>query len=96
MAFMKAMNLLHGVMSVIVPPHHDGHQNGQKSGYMLHHHCVDCRPGGRLGDMERVIARWRRPVASDVTLDMLHQVMPRQGGMLFWPPLLPADETDFN
>ena len=21
----------------IVPPHRDGHQNGQQSGYMLHH-----------------------------------------------------------
>jgi hypothetical protein len=72
----------------IVPPHCDGHQNGKQSGYISHHCCVDCCPGGRLGDMEhQVIARWRRPVASgeallwwrpvasDEALVMLHRVM---------------------
>ena len=34
------------------------------------------RPGGHQGDTERVIARWRRPVASGVALDMLHRAMP--------------------
>ena len=29
----------------IVPPHRDGHRNGQQSGYMFHYRCVDCRPG---------------------------------------------------
>ncbi len=42
---------------------------------MLHHCCLDCRPGGRLGDTERVIARWRRTVASGEALVMLHQEM---------------------
>jgi hypothetical protein len=32
----------------IVPPHRDGHQNGQQSGYMLHYCCVDLRPCGAL------------------------------------------------
>ena len=59
----------------IVPAHRDGHQNGQKSGYILHNHCVDCRPGGRRGNTEQVVARWRRPVASGEALVMLHWAM---------------------
>ncbi len=59
----------------IVPAHCDGHRNGQKSGYILHNHCVDCRPGGRRGDTEQVVARWRRPVASGEALVMLHRAM---------------------
>ncbi len=34
-----------------------------------------CRPGGHWGDTEQVVARWRRPVASVVALDMLHWVV---------------------
>ena len=60
----------------IVPPHRDGHRNGHQSGYIIHRCFVCCRPGGRQGDMERVVARWRRPVASSVALDMLHRAMP--------------------
>ena len=56
----------------IVPPHQDGHQNGQQSGYMLH--CVDCHPGSRRGDTEQVVARWRRSVASGEAL-LLHWAM---------------------
>jgi hypothetical protein len=59
----------------IVPPHRDHHQNGHQSGYILHNRCVDCRPGGRRGDTERVVARWRRSVASGEDLVMLHRVM---------------------
>jgi hypothetical protein len=36
---------------------------------------VCCCPGGRWGDTEQVVARWRHPVASGVALDMLHWVM---------------------
>ena len=60
----------------IVPPHRDGHRNGHQSGYIIHRCFVCCRPGGRQGDTERVVARWRRPVASGVALDMLHREMP--------------------
>jgi len=60
----------------IIPPHRDGHQNGHQSEYILHQFFVCCRPGGRRGDAERVVARWWRPVASSVALDMLHRVMP--------------------
>jgi hypothetical protein len=35
-----------------------------------------CCPGGRRGNMERVIAQWWRPVASEVALDMPHWAMP--------------------
>ena len=44
---------------------------------MLHHRFVDCRPGSRRDNTEHVVARWRRPVASDVALVMLHRAMPR-------------------
>ena len=81
----------------IVPPHRNDHRNGHQSGYILHYRCVDCRPGDRRGDTERVVARWRRSVASGEALDMLlramHSVshrrtamaieMARDGGHLF-------------
>jgi hypothetical protein len=59
----------------VVPPHHDHHRNGHQSGYILHYRCVDCRPGGRRGNTERVVTRWRRPVASGKALVMLHREM---------------------
>ena len=60
----------------IVPPHRDGHRNGQQSGYMLHHCCVNYHPGGCcLGNTEQVVARWRRPVAYGEALVMLHWAM---------------------
>jgi len=36
---------------------------------------INSRPGGRRGDTERVVARWRRPVASGKALVMLHRAM---------------------
>jgi len=59
----------------IVPVHCDGHQNDQQSGFILHCCTVCCRPDGRRGNTERVVARWRRLVASIKALDLLHQVM---------------------
>ncbi len=44
----------------IVPPHHDGHQNGQQSGYILHLCFVCCCPGGRRGNTEWVVAGWQK------------------------------------
>jgi hypothetical protein len=35
-----------------------------------------CCSGSRWGDMEQVVSRWWCPVASKVSLHMLHQVMP--------------------
>ena len=53
----------------IVLPHCDGHQNGQQSGYMLHYRCVDYRPDGRRGDMERVVACWAKWESQEQTGD---------------------------
>ncbi len=61
----------------IVPPHCNGHRNGQQRGYILHRCFVDCCHGGRRGYTDQVVARWQRPAASNVALDMLHQAMPR-------------------
>ncbi len=36
-----------------------------------------CCPGGRWGDTERVVTRWRLPRASSVALNLLHWAMPR-------------------
>jgi len=59
----------------IVPPHRNGHRNGHQSGYILHNHCVDCCPGGRRGDTERVVTQWQRSVASGEALVVLHWEM---------------------
>ena len=59
----------------ILPPHRDHHRNGHQSGHILHYRCVDCRPGGRRGNTERVVARWRRLVAFIKSLDLLHRAM---------------------
>jgi hypothetical protein len=75
-AFMKAMDLPHRVMRAIVPVHRHGHQTGQQSGHILHHRFVFCCLGGRQGNTEQVVARWRRLVAFMKALDLLHQAMP--------------------
>jgi hypothetical protein len=42
-------------------------------GSTLYHRCfVDCRPGSRGGNTERVVTRWRRLVAFMKALDLLH------------------------
>jgi len=59
----------------IVLAHCNGHRNSQQSGFILHRRTVCCRPGGRRGNTERVVARWRRLVASTKALDLLHRAM---------------------
>ena len=59
----------------IAPAHHHVHQNGQQSGHILHRCFVFCCPGGRRGDTEQVVARWRRLVAFMKALDFLHWAM---------------------
>ena len=56
----------------IIPAHRHGHQNGQQSGHILHLHFVCCHLGGRRGDTEQVVARWRHLVAFMKALDLLH------------------------
>jgi len=46
-----------------------------KGGGHFAHHCVDCRPGSRRGDAERVEARWQSLVAFMKALDRLHKAM---------------------
>jgi hypothetical protein len=50
-------------------------EKANKVGTLIHRCFVDCCPGGRRGDTERVVARWRRSVASGEALDMLHRAM---------------------
>ena len=64
-----------GDVSGIVPAHRNGHLNGQQSGHILHLRFVCDRPGGRWGDTDPVVARWRHPVASGEALVMLHRAM---------------------
>jgi hypothetical protein len=50
-------------------------ETARKVGVFIHHCVVDCRPGVRRSDMEQVVARWRRLVALNMALDILHQAM---------------------
>jgi hypothetical protein len=59
----------------IVPLHRNGHRNGQQSGYIFHHRYVEYCPSGRQGNTKQIVARWRRPAASNKALIMLHQAM---------------------
>ena len=64
-----------GDASGIVPPHRHGFKMTSKGGGHFAHRCVDCRPGGRWGDTEQVVARWQSLVAFMKALDHLHQAM---------------------
>jgi len=46
-----------------------------KAGGIVHCRFVCCRSGGRRGDMEQVVTRWRDLVAFIKTLDLIHQAM---------------------
>jgi hypothetical protein len=75
-AFLKATNLLHWVMrAVSYRCIATAIEMTIKGGGHFAHRCVDCHPGGRRGDTERVVARWRRLVAFMKALDHLHQAM---------------------
>jgi hypothetical protein len=47
----------------------------QQSGHISHLRFVCCRLGGRRGDTERVVARWRHLVAYMKALDLVHPLM---------------------
>jgi hypothetical protein len=60
----------------IVLSHRTGHQNGQqRGGGHVAHHCVDCVPGGRQSNTERLVACWRSLVAFMKALDLLNRDM---------------------
>ena len=77
----------------IVPPHRNNHWNGHQSGYIIHRCFVCCRPGGRWGNTEQVVAQWQRPVASGVALDMrIGQCRMYHFNASPWPSKWPATE----
>ncbi len=53
-------------------------ETARKVGVFIHRCVFDCCPGVRGSDTEQVNARWRRPVASDMALDILHWAMPHE------------------
>jgi hypothetical protein len=92
-AFMKAMNHLHWVMRLVLYRRIAMViKNGQQSGYIMNRRFVDCRPVGRRCHMERVVARWRRPVASGEALVMLHRAM-SSVLLQMWSSKWPATEV---
>jgi hypothetical protein len=66
---------LSGDVRGIVPPHRNDNRNHHQSWYILHLRVVCCRPGGRRGNTERVVARWRHLVAFMKALVVLHRAM---------------------
>ncbi len=59
LAFMKATNHLHqATRAVLYRRIATAIEMTSKEGVHFAHCCVDCRPGGRRGDTERVEARW--------------------------------------
>ena len=76
MAFMKATNLLHRAMrAVLYCRIATAIEMASKGGGHVAHRCVDCVPGGRRGDTEQVVARWRSLVAFMKALDLLNREM---------------------
>ena len=59
----------------IVLVHRDGHKKSQKSEFILHPCTFCCHPGGRWGNTEQVVARWRHLVASIKALDLINWLM---------------------
>jgi hypothetical protein len=50
-------------------------KTARKVGVFIHRCVVDCRPGIHESNTEQVVAQWRRPVASDMAMDIPHWVM---------------------
>ena len=69
MAFMKATNLLQQAMRAVF------YCRIATAIEMASKGCVDCVPGGRRGDTEQVVARWRSLVAFMKALDLLNREM---------------------
>ena len=53
-------------------------KTARKVGVFIHRCVVDCRPGVHGSNTEQLVVRWRRLVASDMALDILHQAMPHE------------------
>ncbi len=73
MASSEALDLLHWVMrSIRYQRIAMDIKMASKVGVFVDCCLFACCPDGRWGDTEQVVAQWRRPVASEVALDMLH------------------------
>jgi hypothetical protein len=73
----KALNLLYRVMhAVLYRCTAAAIKMASLLGTFFCHCFVCCCPGGRWGNTEQVVARWQRPVASGVALDMPLWAMP--------------------
>jgi hypothetical protein len=71
----EALDLLHRVMHAVTYRRIAmAIKMASKVGVFLHCCFVCCCPVGRWGNTEQVVACWQRPEASNVALDMLHQV----------------------
>jgi hypothetical protein len=69
----KALNFLHWAMCVVMNRRIAmAIETASYLGVFVDCCLFACCPGGRWRDMEQVAARCRRPVASEVALDMLH------------------------
>ncbi len=74
-AFTKALNLLHWAMCAVTYRRIAiAIKTASFLGAFLDCCLFACCPGSRWGNMEQVVARCRRPVASRVALDMPHWV----------------------
>ncbi len=73
----KALNLLYQAMrAVLYQRTVTAIKMASLLGTFFCRRFVCCCPGGRWGNTERLVARWQRPVASRVALDMPHRAMP--------------------
>jgi hypothetical protein len=73
---MKTTTLLHRAMcAVLYCRIATAIEMASKGGGHVAHCCVDCVPGGRRGDTERVVARWQSLVAFMKALDLLNREM---------------------
>jgi hypothetical protein len=73
----EALDLLHWAMhAVLYRRTAAAIKMASKVGPFFCHHFICCCPGGRWGNTEQVVARWRCKVASGVALDMPHWAMP--------------------
>jgi hypothetical protein len=73
----KALDLLHWAMCAVLYRRTAAAINmATFLGVFVDCFLFACCSGGRWGNTEQVVARWRRPVASEVALDMPHLAMP--------------------
>ncbi len=76
-ASIKALDLLHRVMHAVSYQHTAAAINmATVLGRFVDCCLFACCSGNRWGNTEQVVARWRRPVESELALDMRHRAMP--------------------